>query len=106
MQRGPVAEDVLAAISDRATALFQSQKHKALNVLTPESAPYALASVAAMLGLNMKQVGKQPRCTLSKDVCVPTLRAVVATSRACRGIIPCMIPTTDEMHLAHFLSVT
>ena len=58
VQRGPVAEDVLAAVNERATAIFQSHKHKVSGSLEPQQGPYALALVGAMLGLTVKQLGE------------------------------------------------
>ncbi|GLC35169.1 hypothetical protein PLESTM_000287000 [Pleodorina starrii] len=61
--RGPVSEDVLAAISERATAIFSSHKHKVSGMLEPQQGPYALALVGAMLGLNQKQLDSELQLT-------------------------------------------
>lgn len=48
----------MAAISERATAIFSSHKHKVSGMLEPQHGPYTLALVGAMLGLNQKQLGE------------------------------------------------
>ncbi len=53
-----MSEDVLAAVSERATAIFSSHKHRVSGQLEPSQGPYALALVGAMLGLNQKQLGE------------------------------------------------
>ncbi|GIL42389.1 hypothetical protein Vafri_370 [Volvox africanus] len=83
--RGPVSEDVMAAISERATAIFSSHKHKVSGMLEPQQGPYALALVGAMLGLNQKQLDAElqlnariGRRTLSYEEFMSACEAMVA----------------------------
>ncbi|EFJ51151.1 hypothetical protein VOLCADRAFT_87941 [Volvox carteri f. nagariensis] len=85
MPRGPVSEDVMAAISERATAIFSSHKHKVSGMLEPQQGPYALALVGAMLGLNQKQLDSElqltarvGRRTLSYEEFMSACEAMVA----------------------------
>ncbi|PNW78958.1 hypothetical protein CHLRE_09g395769v5 [Chlamydomonas reinhardtii] len=57
--RGPVSDDVLQAINERATAIFSSHKHKVSGMLEAPQGLYALALVGAMLGLNQKQLDSE-----------------------------------------------
>ncbi|GFR45288.1 hypothetical protein Agub_g6396 [Astrephomene gubernaculifera] len=83
--RGPVSEDVMAAIYDRATAIFSGHKHRASGMLEPSQGPYALALVGAMLGLNQKQLdgelqltAKVGRRSLSYEEFMSACEAMVA----------------------------